>query len=481
MQKLQGKLKNTPKDASQVLCSVNSQLNRVEKLSVENKVLTCNTPDGNLRQHKDGSDLRVLNIVYVLNQRGQALMPTTQSKSRHLIKGGKAKIIKRIPFTIKLLIASGENKQPVILGIDPGYENVGISARTEKKELIRMDIVLRKDISQKLTEKRMYRRGRRNKLWYREPRWLNRKATKKLGWIAPSVQYRLDSHIRLIGKICKLLPVSKIIVEVANFDIQKINNPEISGKEYQQGNLYGYENIKSYLIAREQGKCQLCGKESTKGISFRTHHIIQRKDGGTDRLDNLVLLHEKCHEEVHKKGLKFNKSKQFKAETFMSTIRWKLVEELKKILTTEVTYGYVTKIKRNELNLEKTHSNDAFVISEGTNQERCRIFNIQQKRKNNRCLQLNRKGFIPSIRRKRYFIQPCDLVKISCNWQSTKGSHCKGTRIIVGKKSININQVKNVFHIGSLIWRTAIPPTAKAVGFLAVNFHDRDNQPMLHL
>jgi N6-L-threonylcarbamoyladenine synthase len=232
--------------------------------------------------------LRVLNIVYVLNQRGQALMPTTQSKSRHLIKGGKAKIIKRIPFTIKLLIASGENKQPVILGIDPGYENVGISARTEKKELIRMDIVLRKDISQKLTEKRMYRRGRRNKLWYREPRWLNRKATKKLGWIAPSVQYRLDSHI-------------------------------------------------------------------------------------------------------------------------------------------------------------------------------------------------NRKGFIPSIRRKRYSIQPCDLVKISCNWQSTKGSHCKGTRIIVGKKSININQVKNVFHIGSLIWRTAIPPTAKAVGFLAVNFHDRDNQPMLHL
>lgn len=466
MQKLQGKLKNTPRNASQVPCSVNSQLNRDENLSVENKVLTCNNPDGNLRQHRGGSDLRVLNIVYVLNQRGTPLMPTTQAKARHLIKGGKAKVVKRFPHTIKLLVATGENKQEVILGIDPGYQNVGISARTEKKELIRVEVKLRTDISKKLTEKKMYRRNRRNKLWYREPRWNNRGI--KLGWLAPSVQHRLDSHISLVKKMCALLPVSKINVEVANFDIQKINNPDIQGKEYQQGNLYNYENKKSYLIARENGRCQLCGKESIKNNSFRSHHIIQRKDGGTDAPENLALLHKKCHDRVHEKGLKFNKNKQFKSETFMSIIRWNIVEELKKILPTTFTYGYITKIKRNEIGIEKSHSNDAFVISKGTTQKRSSTYSIQQKRKNNRCLQLNRKGFMPSIRKQRYSIQPQDLVKIGRNWQVTKGSHCKGTRIVIGKKSTNINQVQNVFHIGSLIWRTAIPPTAKAVGFLAV-------------
>jgi len=464
MQKLQGKFKNTPKDASQVPCSVNFQLNRDESLSAENKVLTCNNPEGNLVQHT-GRSLKA--IVYVLNKEGKPLMPCSFAKSKRLVKKGGANVVKRFPFTIQINFECKEEIQSVILGIDPGYQNVGISARTTKKELIRVEVQLRTDINKKLTEKRMYRKNRRNKLWYRQPRWSNRVATKKQGWLAPSVQHKLDSHIRLVKRICKLLPVSKIIVEVANFDIQKINNPDISGVEYQQGSLLGYENSKSYLIARE-GKCQLCNKESTKGNPFKIHHIIQRKDGGTNSPSNLALLHKKCHDKLHEQGLKLKASKQFKAETFMSTVRWKIVEELKN-LPTSITFGYITKVKRQESNIEKSHSNDAFIISEGKDQERAVCLNIKQKRKNNRCLQLNRKGFQPSIRKQRYPIQPNDLVKINGKIALSGGVHCKGKRIIVNGKSVNISLLdKWKFNFGSFMG-AAIPPTSKDVGFLAAN------------
>lgn len=447
MQKLTGKLKNTPRNTSLVPCSVNFELNRVQRLSAQDKVRTVNNSEENLAQQTERS---LKANVFVLSKSGNPLMPCSHAKSKRLVKKGAAKVVKRFPFTIKLNFDCKEKVQEITLGIDPGYENVGISARTESKEVLRLEIKLRKDVSAKLTEKRMYRRGRRNRLWYREPRFLNRGI--KQGWLAPSIKHRLDTHVRLINKISKYLPVSKVIVEVANFDIQKINNPDIQGIEYQQGNLYGYENAKSHLIAREHAKCQLCGEKSTKANSFRVHHIIQRKDGGTDKPANLVLLHEKCHKKVHKKGLKFNKNKQFKAETFMSMVRWKLKEELAKIVPTDVTFGHITKVKRYELNLDKSHSNDAFVIAEGTNQVRLLNTNLIQKRRNNRCLQLNRKGFKPSIRKQRYPIQPNDLVKINGKVLVTKGSHCKGTRVLVNGKSVNVKLLdKWKFNSGNFI------------------------------
>jgi len=136
MQKLQVELKNAPRNASQVPCSASLQLNRVERPSVVDKVLAFNNPEVNHRQHTDGSDLRVLNIVYVLNQRGFPLMPTNQAKARRLLKERKAKVVKRFPFTVQLVVPTGEAKQKITFGIDSGFNNIGFSIVSETKELV---------------------------------------------------------------------------------------------------------------------------------------------------------------------------------------------------------------------------------------------------------------------------------------------------------------------------------------------------------
>lgn len=175
-QKLSAKLKNTPRNTSLVPCSVNSVLNKEETLSVQNKVLTDNNLEENQLQKKR-QNLRV--SVYVLNKRGQPLMPTTPRKARVLLKEGKAKVIERMPFTIQLNYTTGETKQPITLGVDAGYSNIGFSAISEKRELIAGEVKLRNDIVKKLMGKKQYRKARRYRLWYRKSRFLNRMSSKK--------------------------------------------------------------------------------------------------------------------------------------------------------------------------------------------------------------------------------------------------------------------------------------------------------------
>ena len=137
----------------------------------------------------------------------------------------------------------------------------------------------------------------------------------------------------------------------------------------------------------------------------------------------------------------------------MSTINKKLVDEL----SCEITYGYITKYNRDKIGLEKSHYNDAFVIAGGTNQKRCKVIKIKQKHKNNRKLQINRKGFKPSIRRKRYKYQPLDIVKIEDKEYFVKGIHSYGKQIKLLDKSgkiINksVKKLDNyIFNQGSLI------------------------------
>jgi len=171
-------------------------------------------------------------LVYVLNKYGKPLMSCSPKRVRILLKEKKAIVIRRKPFTIKLLYGSGGYKQPVTLGIDPGYSNVGLSAVTDKREVFSGELKLRSNIVKLISDRRMYRRNRRGRLWYRKPRFLNRVKSKKKGWLAPSIKHKLESHIRVVEFISKLLPISKINIEVANFDIQKIKNPDIQGKEY---------------------------------------------------------------------------------------------------------------------------------------------------------------------------------------------------------------------------------------------------------
>jgi len=456
---LQVELKNTLQDTPLVLNTVSPVLNREETLSVQDKVLACNNPEVDPLQHAGGQNLRVSDNmhVFVLNKRKEVLMPTSCRKARLLLKSGKAVVIKRFPFIIQLTYATGENKQKITCGVDPGYSDIGFSCITKTRELIGGTVKLDNFTSKHLSEKRMYRRNRRNRLRYRSPRFLNRRRSNK--WIPPSIERRYQTHINLINKLKQFLPISNITIEIGNFDIQKLNNPDINGKGYQQGNLYNYSNLKSFVLSREKHICQLCNKNDLKNDKWKLHHIILKSKGGTDKSNNMALLHESCHKKLHKQNLynKLKKNKQYKESIFMNIIK----SRFKNSLNCKLVFGYETYCRRNELKLEKSHSNDSFVVAGGTNQKRSMEYNIKQRRRNNRTLQLNRKGFSPSIRRKRYKLQPYDLVKIDNNIYDVVGTHCLGKRVKVKseknkKKEISIKKIDWYFNNNSLIWKKGV-------------------------
>ena len=387
MQKLEGRNTYTPTDIPHIRGNCGLALNREETLSVSGLKTLSNLSDAALTATgQSGRDLRVP-VVYVLNMRGHPLMPTTPRKTRILLQEGKAKVIRRTPFTIQLTSATGETKQEIVLGIDSGYEYVGLSAITEKKELYSAEVKLRTDLVKLNSERRQYRRTRRGRnTRYRQPRFDNRK--KPEGWLAPSIQHKLDSHIKLINKVKELLPISRIDIEVAAFDIQKIKNPDISGTDYQNGVQKDSWNVREYILHRDNHTCQACHSKSKDPI-LETHHLISRQVGG-DAPDNLLTLCQTCHEKVSKGKLKLDIKLPagFKPETFMSIVRWKLVNMLRKAgnIVTH-TYGYITKSIRIAMGLEKSHNTDAFVIAGGTMQERNPItFIIKQVRKCNRKL-----------------------------------------------------------------------------------------------
>jgi len=437
----------TPKDASQVSGSVVLSLNREDTLGEQGLKTVSNNLDVNHSQHTGSSDLRVQNIVYVLNKRGNPLMPTTQQKANMMLKQKKAKVVKRSPFTIQLNYATGEATHPITLGIDSGYKWIGFSATTDAKELISGELKLRTDIVKKIEERKMYRRGRRNKLWYRQPRFLNRTGSKKKGWLTPSINHKLDTHNRLINKIKSILPVSKVVVEVASFDTQRMMNPEINGIEYQQGELQGYE-IREYLLEKFDRTCVYCGK---KDVPLQIEHIIPKSREGSNRVSNLTISCEKCNlkkNNMTAKEFGFPKiqeqaKKSLKATAFMNIVKKRLVEKI----GCEYTYGYITKYNRIRQGLEKSHINDAFVISGGTIQKRNNYFAVSQTRRNNRCLQLNRKGFKPSIRRIRYILQPNDVVNLKNKRLIVKGVHSYGKYVLLSdslnnKINTNIKEVE---------------------------------------
>jgi N6-L-threonylcarbamoyladenine synthase len=384
-------------------------------------------------------------LVFVLNKDGLPLMPCKPATARKLLKNGYAKVAKRKVFTIQLNFECENKVQDVTLGVDPGYKHVGLSAVSNDKELFSSEVELRTNIPKLLSEKLMYRRGRRNKLWYREPRFDNRGIPK--GWLAPSVEHKLGSHIKAVEFIKSILPVTQINIEAAAFDIQKIKNPEISGTEYQNGEQTGFWNVREYVLYRDNHTCQSCNGKSKDKI-LNVHHIESRQTGG-DRPDNLITLCEKCHKDYHagRIELKIKKHNSFKAETIMSILRWKIVNKLRELgNTVNVTYGYLTKSARIALGLSKTHYNDAFCIAGGNKQERTFTYAGKQIRRNNRAIQLNRKGYKPFVRKVRYKLQPNDLVRVKNIIYKVKGVHSYGKAVKLAdtlKNIINVNP-KNV-------------------------------------
>ena len=321
-------------------------------------------------------------MVYVLNIEGKPLMPCKEAKARKLLKENKATIYKKEPFTIQLLFICENQTQDITLGVDAGSKHIGLSATTKEKELYAADVELRNDIVDLLSTRRQNRRTRRNRLRYRKPRFNNRVHSKKNGWLAPSVKQKIQTHFKVVEDIHKLLPITKIVVETASFDIQKIKNPEIHNEEYQQGEQLGFWNVREYVLFRDNHTCQCC-KGKSKDKILNVHHIKSRKTGG-NAPNNLITLCETCHKGYHNGTVELPKTikrgMSFKDAAFMGIMRWSFYNRLKEIYSNVfMTYGYITKDIRIKNNLPKDHYIDARCISGNPNAEPLGYYFYQKK------------------------------------------------------------------------------------------------------
>ena len=411
-------------------------------------------------------------------------MPTeNHAKVRILLKNGKAKVVKRYPFTIQLMYETTNYTQEVTLGVDSGSKHIGLSATTKDKVLFESDVELRNDITNKIATRRELRQSRRHrKTRYRKPRFSNRRKDK--GWLAPSVQNKVDTHLTVIRRVHEILPISKIIVEVASFDIQKIKNPTITSTEYQQGEQMGFWNVREYVLSRDGHECQCChGKSGDKILNV--HHIESRKTGG-DAPNNLITLCETCHKGYHRGTVTLPKTihrgMSFRDAAFMGIMRWAFYDRLKEIYPdVSLSYGYITKNTRIRYGLPKDHCIDARCISghpgavsDGT------VYFQKKVRCHNR--QIHKANFVKGGYRKRnqapYEVMGFRLFD-KVRW---KGRECfifarrstgrmdlrllDGTRLSasVGHKNLSLLEMRKSMLVEE---RRAVHPTGKPMGFPA--------------
>jgi hypothetical protein len=335
--------------------------------------------------------------VYVKSKSGKWLMPTNPANARIMLKQGKARVIQRTPFTIQLLYDTTEHIQPVTVGIDDGGINIGIAAVSNGKVLFQQGLILRLDIKSKMDTRRQYRRSRRNrKTRYRKARFLNRKQSlptckvcggnapgskiictrcldavsgvhqkyaeiqKTIFRIPPSIKAKKETIIRMVQQMP--LPVSAIRLEDVYFDFQAMENPDISGDQYQHGDLFYHKNFKQACLVRDEFKCRVCGAKS----SLQCHHIKPRSKGGTDKLSNLMTLCKDCHDRHHKEGLKLPRQKNsfYVSAAHVQQGKNYLQRELSRIAPLTTTFGYITGHYRNKAGIEKSHVNDAVIIAD---------------------------------------------------------------------------------------------------------------------
>ena len=306
--------------------------------------------------------------VYVQDQNGQPLMPTRRlGMVRRWLKSGRAQVVRREPFTIRLFDLAGGYTQPLVAGVDLGTAHVGVSVVSEKEEVFAGEFRLRTDISRLLAERRMYRRSRRSRQTrHRQPRFLNRKRRDEL---MPSVRAKVDETLKVVQLIGNILPVSRWTFEIAAFDAHKLANPEVEGMGYQRGEQYGFENVREYVLWRDRHECQACHGRSGDPV-LNAHHICQRKDVGSDRPANLITLCLTCHRKHHnERPLDLKAPESLRDATQLNVVK-AYVMRATTHLDRLVTFGHITKARRVELGLPKSHLHDAFVIAGGQAQIR---------------------------------------------------------------------------------------------------------------
>lgn len=309
-------------------------------------------------------------MVYVVSKNNKPLMPCTNVIARLLLKQGKAKVKRREPFTIKLLNDSTNYIQKLTLGVDTGSGTFGTAVATDKGKIVYMsEVIVRNNITNKMTRRASYRRNRRSrKTRYRKPRWLNRANSFRKNRFSPTMVSKLYSHVKEIEFIKSILPISEIVFETSQFDTHLLKNPLLANAEirhwgYQKGVNYGFENTKAKVLNRDNYTCQYC-KNKHKDKRLEVHHIIFRSQGGSDEENNLITLCHTCHKKLHNGKIILKQEGKAKGvlkfATQMNSIRTQLFRLYPQAIE---TYGYITKFNRLQLKVDKEHYYDACVIA----------------------------------------------------------------------------------------------------------------------
>ena len=315
------------------------------------------------------------NFVFVLDTTKQPLKPVHPGQARKLLKQEKAAVFRWYPFTIILKEEVTEKPKNITLKLDPGSKTTGIALVQENQVIWGAELQHRgQQIKDTLTSRRQLRRGRRGrKTRYRQPRFLNRKRPE--GWLAPSLQHRVDTTLTWVRRLTRYAPIGSVAVELVKFDLQKQENPEISGVEYQHGTLYGWE-VREYLLAKFNRICTYCGVTDKP---FEVDHIHPRSKGGSDRVSNLTLACHDCNQAKGNQDIRdFLEEKPdlinrilkraktpLKDAAAVNSPRWRLYNSLKELGLPLITgSGGQTKFNRQRLKVPKSHWQDASCVAE---------------------------------------------------------------------------------------------------------------------
>jgi hypothetical protein len=308
-----------------------------------------------------------MNVVYVLASDGTPLMPCSCVIARLLLKEGKAKVKRRTPFTIKLLVQETTTfTQDLTLGIDTGSSVIGSAVADDQGRVVYLsEVTVRNDIAKTMKARAMYRRDRRKrKTRYRPARWLNRKNSIKQGRFSPTMRSKIEAHLREIRFVQSLLPIGSIVLETGTFDPYALKNPEVLRNKwlYQKGINYGFANTKAYVLTRDGYTCQQC-KGKSKDRRREVHHIIFRSQNGSDEEANLVTLCKICHDALHAGEITLKRRGKKRGTlshaTQMNSIRLQLLKQVE----AEETFGFITKEHRQLAGFPKEHCFDAAMIA----------------------------------------------------------------------------------------------------------------------
>lgn len=315
------------------------------------------------------------NYVFVIDQDKKPVNPIPPARARELLTKQKAAVFRMYPFTLILKYAvDNPTLKPLTIKLDPGSKFTGIAILDGENVIWVSELEHRGwQIKDSLGSKRSLRRSRRNrKTRYRQPRFDNRKRPDS--WLPPSLMHRILTVETWVKRLCRYTPITQIVMELVKFDTQKMQDPEINGVEYQQGNLAGYE-VREYLLEKWGRKCAYCDKE---GVPLQIEHIHPKSKGGSNRVSNLTLSCERCN---IKKGTKFvdeflkkdsERLKKIKRQAeqplkdvaAVNSTRWALFRILGNILPTTTGTGGQTKYNRTRFELKKTHWIDAACVGD---------------------------------------------------------------------------------------------------------------------